>query len=571
MTIKPIKADDESTWLGWDRKYWDVRLGASNRLDVGLDVIRSEHPGKLLGINAAWNTTQDDMVTPRELLWNPTTQQWRGNVGSFLNALGACTIRWGWDDFDLVGSVGGSRPVRASSPWHPPQQILYGWDEYRASFAYANPWLIFNRTGIGASLPITEFTPAELLAYTEQVLSVISGDILESAEFGNEPYHLLTPTYTRDRFMESCAAIKAARPLMRLFANIPPYNATYGTLEEWTKKMAEIPALDGLSVHLYGDGVRSTAIKVPLFLSRMAEMRQHWKTVRGAGAEPRFALTEYNMSGDISTNDAASREIRQGFAGAVFAGDVLLAVAQFPQFDAAHMFIGSGPGLAYSLCWDVNNPSAPYWTLRTVQHAMDDLTLGTITTSENASGYGYDIRGSAWCNREVTALGIAVTNRSSIEKTVTVKFLPFAGKTKGFVRKGLYSSHYYEAYTSTSISVGSADNSFNKVGHFSKFVVGDVVKTANFVNGANNGTFTVLTQSADKITVSGGTLVDELDTAAPSSIVSAVIPVTLEFDDVLGQTYYATAAQSTGSLSFDAAGEASLTVPANSVMAWRIE
>lgn len=62
----------------------------------------------------------------------------------------------------------------------------------------------------------------------------------------------------------------------------------------------------------------------------------------------------------------------------------------------------------------------------------------------------------------------------------------------------------------TTISASSVDNSFNDSANgFGPLVVGQWVKTTQFTNVANNGWFKILTKTAAKITVSGGTLVTE--------------------------------------------------------------
>ena len=63
---------------------------------------------------------------------------------------------------------------------------------------------------------------------------------------------------------------------------------------------------------------------------------------------------------------------------------------------------------------------------------------------------------------------------------------------------------------SATISAANSDNSFNSsASEFSDFNPGDVIRTSGFVNGANNGTFTVSTATSSKLVVTGGTLVDE--------------------------------------------------------------
>lgn len=61
----------------------------------------------------------------------------------------------------------------------------------------------------------------------------------------------------------------------------------------------------------------------------------------------------------------------------------------------------------------------------------------------------------------------------------------------------------------TAISAANADNSFNGTSKFGNAVVGQYIKVSGFAEAANNGYFKILTASANKITVAGGTLTDE--------------------------------------------------------------
>lgn len=62
----------------------------------------------------------------------------------------------------------------------------------------------------------------------------------------------------------------------------------------------------------------------------------------------------------------------------------------------------------------------------------------------------------------------------------------------------------------TNVSAASADNSFNSAAAgFGSIVAGQWIKVSGFANAANNGYFKVVTQTASKLVVSGGTLVVE--------------------------------------------------------------
>ena len=64
--------------------------------------------------------------------------------------------------------------------------------------------------------------------------------------------------------------------------------------------------------------------------------------------------------------------------------------------------------------------------------------------------------------------------------------------------------------TATDISAAASDNSFNSAGSgFGSLAVNQWVKTTGFSNAANNGVFKILTKTSSKITVAGGTLVNE--------------------------------------------------------------
>lgn len=67
-----------------------------------------------------------------------------------------------------------------------------------------------------------------------------------------------------------------------------------------------------------------------------------------------------------------------------------------------------------------------------------------------------------------------------------------------------------DTLTAATISAASADNSFNDSGNNMPFVYpGATVIAAGFTNAANNGSFPVVSRTAGKIVVSGGTLVLE--------------------------------------------------------------
>lgn len=69
--------------------------------------------------------------------------------------------------------------------------------------------------------------------------------------------------------------------------------------------------------------------------------------------------------------------------------------------------------------------------------------------------------------------------------------------------------------TATTISAAASDNSFNSsASGFGSFAVGQWVKVGGFATAANNGWFKILTKTTAKITVNGGTLVNE--SATPS-------------------------------------------------------
>ena len=63
--------------------------------------------------------------------------------------------------------------------------------------------------------------------------------------------------------------------------------------------------------------------------------------------------------------------------------------------------------------------------------------------------------------------------------------------------------------TETTIAAASGDNSFNDSGSGFTFTANEWVKTSGFTNAANNGYFKIVSATASKIVVSGGTLVTE--------------------------------------------------------------
>lgn len=78
------------------------------------------------------------------------------------------------------------------------------------------------------------------------------------------------------------------------------------------------------------------------------------------------------------------------------------------------------------------------------------------------------------------------------------------------------------AISATTISAAAADNSFNDSGSgFGSIVVGQWVRVAGFATAANNGYFRVLTKTTGKITVAGGTLVNE--SASPTVTIKGAL------------------------------------------------
>lgn len=76
----------------------------------------------------------------------------------------------------------------------------------------------------------------------------------------------------------------------------------------------------------------------------------------------------------------------------------------------------------------------------------------------------------------------------------------------------------------TTISAASADNSFNDSANgFGTMVAGQWVKVSGFATAVNNGFFKVVTKAAGKITVSGGTLVNESATPSVTVVMGAQI------------------------------------------------
>jgi hypothetical protein len=80
------------------------------------------------------------------------------------------------------------------------------------------------------------------------------------------------------------------------------------------------------------------------------------------------------------------------------------------------------------------------------------------------------------------------------------------------------------------LTASAADNSFNLTGaSFPLLVAGDTVTTADFPTAANNGTFTVVSRTASKVVVSGGTLAtDAADPNSPRTMAVRTLPYDIE-------------------------------------------
>jgi hypothetical protein len=117
----------------------------------------------------------------------------------------------------------------------------------------------------------------------------------------------------------------------------------------------------------------------------------------------------------------------------------------------------------------------------------------------------------------------ADTNRAGIVRTGVpvagdiVTELQYGAVTDDFLVAALRTSAFGSALTIsvTTISAASADNSFNDSGSgLPAFVPGQWIKVSGFANAANNGWFRVVSRTAAKIVVVGGTLVTA--SASPS-------------------------------------------------------
>lgn len=78
---------------------------------------------------------------------------------------------------------------------------------------------------------------------------------------------------------------------------------------------------------------------------------------------------------------------------------------------------------------------------------------------------------------------------------------------------------------SGSISVDAADDSFNTTGLFPLLIPGDLITSSGFTNGANNGSFVVVSRTATKVIVAGA-LVTE--TSGTRTLACANLPLDIE-------------------------------------------
>ena len=90
-------------------------------------------------------------------------------------------------------------------------------------------------------------------------------------------------------------------------------------------------------------------------------------------------------------------------------------------------------------------------------------------------------------------------------------------------------------WTVKNLSFASADNSINiNAGAFPDILPGQTITISGAANGANNGTFTVVSRAAQKITLSGGTLVNA---GAGTEIVIAHTGIAVQIAATAGGSY----------------------------------
>ncbi len=563
--------------------YTKVVAGSVDYVEATKKVIRIDSSKKFCGINLEINGTEDHDygASTARLLWDVVSKTWRGKVADFLGKLYGGSIRYPGgstsNTFSLYHSVVGVSQYVAE--WlRNPRVIVWNVTRFIDSLPVGvSPLITINLNGYGDKFPISDMSDEELSLDVNRVLSVLPKSKKIVFELGNECYFTRSAEWYERRAGIAARIIRARIPDALIFGVGLLNDQGSVVRKEWNQGVAKVQEINGLALHPYCDSAYYANDNVDLMRRVIRNAQQDWNEIRGE--PPRIWLTEYGLNSYRCANNSVINDNRSGIQGSITAADILCMALQNTFIDAAQ-FWASGL-TSYPLFYDEFNPRLVYWAIRAYEYASVGSTLGTISTSKNDSGYGYDIRAVIF--EGAAKIGVFIVNRHWQPKTVTIKYLPYANLSKNFSMVGVKSSYSDNPYKTVEgvvdeagISIDAATNSFNKdyTNAFSVFKTGDAVKAKGNWPAGNNGAFTVASVSPDgkKMVVSGGTLI-----TSPVTYLSAVtlddnsLGMTINFSDEIGQSKFTNGGVLSGSAVFNSSGECNLSISGLSVSGFIIQ
>jgi hypothetical protein len=225
-----------------------------------------------------------------------------------------------------------------------------------------------------------------------------------------------------------------------------------------------------------------------------------------ATAITKTAITLSASSLDNSFNDSANGLITAGFAvGDLVYGEGWTNTANNGLFRITALTSGKMTVIGRAPL--VTEAAGSSRTIRRPQFIKVGKTLRTFSYEERFANIANGACGKRTVGLAVDKWSVKIGTDGMVEGTFSL------------VGRDVFMS---EIVSATTISAEADDDSFNDSANgFGKFRAGDVIRVTGFTEAANNGTFTVLTATAGKITVNAS-LTDEL--AGDSVVITTKLP-----------------------------------------------
>lgn len=404
-----------------------VVRGSDYRVDITAKTLSTSAARELLGVHSLWWGHDEGLFTAGTTSTRPEVVDFLSAAGGILRfGGGANEISWRACSGDAY-----SRPKVKAAAWAGPMQCRFGVDQYLDLVTRSgakSSWFIANIAGIDYVPMPVETMANEAAAFAVAVRDDAPG-LLRFWELGNElerGRYGWPPEKLGERASVAGAAIlkadKAAQLIVPLIEFNHPNQPRRSAFNQRVLENISVPVA-GFAMHLYYDG-RHGGPSIPTQLNTISETADQVKNSRHKAAG--LWITEHGRwpAGDTTEPGWRNRWSQTNdMDGVISTADFLIGLSQIPGVAGAMLHgLRTGP-------WNVVDTEGGDIRLTGVGQLLSllgtsgaEVRLLSRTTSRNQSEYvgGYDVRASAFEDRDRQHLVVWVANRSPAPAPITL-------------------------------------------------------------------------------------------------------------------------------------------------------